>query len=158
MADEDRAKYGAMCAAHRNQGGCPEWVEVDIAELFNEAAGLIEQVEDHFDLTPTELKMRANRGSIKALRAVMWIARQKAGCTDDPRTWRPLTQDGFTQDTDGDPVLGGIVWERTETEQKRVDALLAAQAAGDVDPPVPANRADRRAAAKATGKSAASGS
>lgn len=114
MADADRERYGG-----------PEWVEVAIADIVKEETGLIEAVEDAWGLSPAEFLSRIGRGSIKAMRAMIWLARRKAGCIDDPRTFRPLTQ-----------RWSGITYE-----------LLPGEEFEDV--PL-ANRADRRAATKAT--------
>jgi hypothetical protein len=114
LADSDRAKYPG-----------PEWVEVDLTDLYNEATGLVEQIETAWGLTPTEFLRDVRRNSIPALRALVWVARRKAGCVDDPRTFTPLVQ-----------AWSGITYEPTPAEQASVDA----------DPP--ANRAQRRAAVK----------
>jgi hypothetical protein len=118
MADTDRERYGG-----------PEWVEIPIADIVNEETGLIEAVEEAWGLSPAEFLSRVSRGSIKAMRAMIWLARRKAGCVDDPRTFRPLTQ-----------RWSGITYE-----------LLPGEEFEDV--PL-ANRADRRAAAKAAPKTA----
>jgi len=112
MSDADRERYGG-----------PEWVEVAIADIVNEETGHIEAVEEAWGLSPAEFISRISRGSIKSLRAMIWLARRKAGCVDNPRTFRPLTQ-----------VWSGITYE-----------LLPGEEFGDV--PL-ANRADRRAAPK----------
>lgn len=114
-----------MCDADRERYGGPEWVEVAIADIVNEETGLVEAVEEGFGLSPAEFLSRIGRGSIKAYRAMIWLARRKAGCVDDPRRFRPLTQ-----------VWSGITYE-----------LLA----GEQDAEIPfANRATRRAPRKAT--------
>jgi hypothetical protein len=111
-----------MCDADRERYGGPEWVEVAIADIVNEETGLVEAVEEAFGLSPAEFLSRIGRGSIKAYRAMIWLARRKAGCVDDPRRFRPLTQ-----------VWSGITYE-----------LLGGEQAEEV--PL-ANRATRRAAA-----------
>lgn len=118
-----------MCDADRERYGGPEWVEVAIADIINEETGLIEAVEEAWGLSPAEFISRISRGSIKSLRAMIWLARRKAGCNDNPRTFRPLTQ-----------VWSGITYE-----------LLP----GEVFEDLPlANRADRRAVTKAAPKPA----
>lgn len=120
MADADRERYGG-----------PEWAEVAIADIVNEETGLIEAVEDAWGLSPAEFISRIGRGSIKSMRAMIWLARRKAGCVDNPRTFRPLTQ-----------AWMGITYE-----------LLPGEEFEDV--PL-ANRATRRAATKVAPKKAAS--
>jgi hypothetical protein len=118
-----------MCDADRERYGGPEWVEVAIADIVNEETGLVEAVEEAFGLSPAEFLSRIGRGSIKAYRAMIWLARRKAGCVDDPRRFRPLTQ-----------VWSGITYE-----------LLG----GEQDAEVPfANRATRRATKAAPKKTA----
>lgn len=116
-----------MCDADRERYGGPEWVEINAAELMDEATGLIEQIEEAWDLTPPEFLRGISRGSTKALRAMIWVARRKAGCLDNAATFRPRTQD-----------WSGISYEPLAAEQKVADAVP------------PANRAERRA--KARGK------
>jgi hypothetical protein len=138
MRDEDLQRYGAACLTHRGAGGCPEWVELDLAELMNEDAGLVELIEERWDLTPSELEGRLARGSLKALRAFIWVARRKAGCRDDIPSFRPHTQDN-----------SGITWEQLPAEAARVEELpREADAGPPVEVPVP-NRAEKRAAKKA---------
>ena len=112
-----------MCDADREKYGGPEWVEVAIADIVNEETGLVEAVEEAFGLSPAEFLIRIGRGSIKAYRAMIWLARRKAGCVDDPRRFRPLTQ-----------VWSGITYE-----------LLAGEQGEGGEIPF-ANRATRRAA------------
>lgn len=114
LCDSDREKYGG-----------PEWVEINMADLLNEETGLIEQIEERWDLTPSEFLNGVGRGSIRCLRAMIWTARHKAGCRDDPRLFRPKTM-----------PHSGITFEPLTEEKK-------AAAAVDADPP--ANRATRRA-------------
>jgi hypothetical protein len=118
LCDSDREKYGG-----------PEWVELKATELMDEDTGLIELIEEAWDLTPLEFLRGVSRNSTKALRAMIWVARRKAGCLDDVRTFKPKTQD-----------WSGVVYEALPAELKAADA----------DPP--ANRAERRAAKKAPGK------
>lgn len=118
LCDSDREKYGG-----------PEWVELKATELMDEDTGLIELIEEAWDLTPLEFLRGVSRNSTKALRAMIWVARRKAGCLDDVRTFKPKTQD-----------WSGVTYEPLPAEQEAADA----------DPP--ANRAERRAAKKAPGK------
>jgi len=118
LCDSDREKYGG-----------PEWVELKATELMDEDTGLIELIEEAWDLTPLEFLRGVSRNSTKALRAMIWVARRNAGCLDDVRTFKPKTQD-----------WSGVVYEALPAELKAADA----------DPP--ANRAERRAAKKAPGK------
>lgn len=118
LCDSDREKYGG-----------PEWVELHATELMDEETGLIEQVEELWGLSPPEFLHGIGRDSTKALRAMVWLARHKAGCFDPVATFKPKVQ-GWS----------GIVYEPLPAERK---------AAADADPP--ANRAVRRAA-KGRGK------
>lgn len=118
IADTDRERYGG-----------PEWVEIAIADIVNEETGLIEAVEEGFGLAPAEFLSRISRGSIKAYRAMIWLARRKAGCVDDPRKFRPLTQ-----------VWSGVTYELLDGERAEEVPL--------------ANRATRRAAKTASPKKA----
>lgn len=127
MCDEDREKWPG-----------PEWVEVEMADLLDESTGLIEQLEETWRLTPGEFLNRLTRGSVKGIRALMWLGRWKAGCKDDPRTFAPRTQE-----------FSGVLWEPTQAEQRRAD-----ERAGVADAGPPANRAARRAAPKAAKKAA----
>lgn len=129
-----------MCDADRERYGGPEWVELESADLTSEAAGVIEQIEEVFDMTPGEFLTKWRRGSIKALRAGIWVARWKAGVRENPRTFRPLTQPG-----------SGVTYEPTAAEEKLAKEF--AEAAEDIAKTEaglgpPANRATRRAAAK----------
>ena len=116
MCDDDRERYGG-----------PEWVEIAHVELLDEETGLLEQVEDVFDIPAGVFLRKLSGGSLRALRAVIWLARAKAGCQDDPRTFRPKVMDS-----------SGITWEPLPGEDQ-------AEVAGPVPP---ANRAGRRAAAR----------
>ncbi len=129
MADEDREKYGG-----------PEWIEVEFADITDESTGLIEQLEEAWNLSPAEFLNKAARGMPKGIRALMWLGLWKAGHRVDPRTFRPRTQE-----------FSGVLWEPTQAEQRR-----AAEVAGDVLPP--AGRATRRAAPKKAAKKAAKAS
>jgi len=112
MADSDRERYGG-----------PEWVELHANELMDEDTGLIEQLEETWDLTPTEFLRGLNRESPKALRAMIWLARRKVGCVDPVATFRPKVQ-----------RWSGVTYE-----------ALAAEEAALAEPDPPANRAARRA-------------
>ena len=124
-----------MCDSDRERYGGPEWVEFAATELMDEETGLIEQIEEAWDLTPTEFLRGLARDSTKALRAMIWVARRKAGCNDPVSTFRPKVQ-GWS----------GVRYEALPPEEK---------ALADADPP--ANRAERRAAKagknRTTGKS-----
>jgi hypothetical protein len=104
-----------------------------MSELLDEEAGLIEAIENEWGLTPGEFLTRAARGSMKALRALMWVARRKAGCNDDPRTFRPRTQE-----------FSGVQYESTSAE-----LMAAARIVEEGVERPPANRAERRAVRKA---------
>jgi hypothetical protein len=118
-----------MCDSDRERYGGPEWAEISLVDLLDEETGLIESLEQAWDLSPTEFLRDIMRDSTKALRAMIWIARRKSGCTDPPATFRPKVQ-----------KWSGVQYEPLPAEQQAADA----------DPP--ANRAGRRAAKKATGK------
>lgn len=139
MRDDDREKYGALCRTH--QGACPEWVELSSTDLVDEETGLLLELEDRrtWDMSPREFLNGFTRGKIFYLQALIWLARRKAGCRDDPYTFRPRTQD-----------FSGVQWEPTGSEL----ATAATVRGADADPPVPANRAARRADAKAPAKKA----
>jgi hypothetical protein len=122
-----------LCDADREKYPGPEWVEVSMSELLDEEAGLIEAIENEWGLTPGEFLTRAARGSMKALRALMWVARRKAGCNDDPRTFRPRTQE-----------FSGVQYESTSAE-----LMAAARIVEEGVERPPANRAERRAVRKA---------
>lgn len=81
-----------MCDSDRERYPGPEWVEVLIADVLDEETGLIEQIEDAYDLTWPEFYAKLRRGHSNATRALIWIARRRAGCRDDPRTFRPRVQ------------------------------------------------------------------
>lgn len=123
-----------LCDSDRERYGGPEWVELPALDLMDEDTGLIEAIEEAWDLSPTELLRGVARNSTKALRAIIWVARRKAGCNDPVATFKPKVQ-----------KWSGITYEALPAE----DAALA-----DADPP--ANRADRRAA-KAAGKKKSTG-
>lgn len=124
-----------MCDSDRERYGGPEWAEISLAELLDEETGLIESLEQAWDLSPTEFLRDIMRDSTKALRAMIWIARRKAGCVDPPSTFRPKVQ-----------KWSGVQYEPLPAEQQAADA----------DPP--ANRAERRAAKKAGGRKNRTGS
>lgn len=118
-----------LCDADRERYGGPEWAEIAIADIVNEETGHIEAVEEAFGLSPAEFLGRISRGSIKAYRAMIWLARRKAGCVDDPRRFRPLTQ-----------VWSGVTYELLDGEKAEEVPL--------------ANRATRRATKTAAPKKA----
>lgn len=118
-----------LCDSDRERYGGPEWVELSMVDLMDEETGLIEQIEEAWDLTPVEFLRGVRRNSIRALRAMVWIARRKAGCLDPVNGFKPRVQ-GWS----------GITYEELPAEAKAADA----------DPP--ANRAERRAKDKAAGR------
>lgn len=139
MRDADREKYGALCKGH--QGGlCPEWVELSMTELVDEETGLLQQLEDvkTWDMSLPEFVDGTNRSKTFYLQALVWLARRKAGCRDDPHTFRPSVLEH-----------SGVVYEFLPSELSAVDE---AKAAADADPP--ANRAAKRAAARPVKKAA----
>lgn len=123
-----------MCDADRERYGGPEWVEISMAEILDEEAGLIELLNSRraWDLSLGEFIDGVTRGMIRPTQAMIWLARRKVGCTDDPLTFRPKIH-----------RHSGV--EYVELPSERGD---------DADPP--ANRAGRRAAKKASKKTAAS--
>lgn len=127
MSDEDRERYGG-----------PEWVEVEMADLLDESTGLIEQLEEVWRLTPAEFLSRLARGSVKAIRALMWLGLWKAGHRVDPGAFRPATQQ-----------FSGVIWEYTAAEARRADEVAGKVA--DAVPPV-SRAAPKKAAKKTTGK------
>lgn len=140
LNDADRERLGTLCRTHRGNG-CPEWVEVDLADILNEETGLLETIEETFGLMAEEYLSRAERGSLKAARATAWLARNKAGCRDDPRTFRPNVL-----------PTSGVRYEPTEAERARTEEALAADASPPTQAP-PANRAARRSAGQRGGAS-----
>jgi hypothetical protein len=118
-----------MCDSDRERYGGPEWVEISLADLLDEETGLIEQVELAWDMSPMEFVGGIIRETTKALRAMIWLARRKAGCRDTAATFKPKTQ-----------TWSGVVYEPLPAEQQAADA----------DPP--ANRAALRASKKAGGR------
>lgn len=130
LSDADRERYGG-----------PEWVEIDMATLLDEETGLIEAIEESWDLTIGEFTRLLARESQRALRIMFWAARRRAGCTDDPRTWRPSVM----------PWTPGLEIVPTKAEDQAAAEVLAAAAGGDAGPPdeAPINRAGRRAGRRA---------
>ncbi len=124
-----------MCDSDRERYGGPEWVEISIPDLVDEETGLIEQLELAWDMSPTEFLRDLVRETTKAMRAMIWIARLKAGCKDSVGDFKPKTL-----------TWSGVIYEPLPTEQQAADA----------DPP--ANRAERRAAKKVGGRKSRAGS
>lgn len=114
-----------LCDSDRERYGGPEWVEINMAEILDEETGLLELLENHWDMSPVEYLRDTARMTQKALRAMVWLARRKAGCTDIPATFKPKVMD-----------WSGITYEPLPAELKAADAAP------------PANRAERRAAKK----------
>jgi len=107
-----------LCKEDRERYGGPEWVEFDHDTLANCEAGFLERFEDATGMTITEFGDALNRGSVKSLRAMVWVARSLAGCEDPWPTFQPRV---LRMDVEG---------------------------LGDDDaPPAPTNRAGRRAKA-----------
>ena len=129
-----------MCDSDRETYGGPEWAEIVMAEILDEETGLIEVLENPrgWDMTLTEFLTGIRRGSTRALRAMIWLARRKAGCVDDPLTFRPKVQDS-----------SGVRYAALPAEERAADAEAA-------DAVPPANRAARRAAKRPAKKAAAS--
>lgn len=121
-----------MCDADREKYGGDEWLVLEMADIFDEETGVVEQVEEKWGLSPAEFLHAVSRGTVKGIRALMWVARWKQGIRDDPRTFRPRTQE-----------FSGVVYEYTDRER-------ALSEAGEAGPP--ANRAERRAAQEAAPK------
>ena len=118
-----------MCDSDRERYGGPEWAEISLPDLLDEETGLIEQLELAWDMSPTEFLRDMIRETTKAMRALIWIARRRAGCKDPVAGFKPKTQ-----------VWSGVIYEPLPTERQAADA----------DPP--ANRAERRAGKKAGGR------
>lgn len=124
-----------MCDSDRERYGGPEWVEVSFAQIIDEEAGLIERLEQGWNMSLSEFMVGNSRAMTRPVQAMIWLARHKAGCVDDVRTFRPKVQD---------------------TSGVRYEFLPEELAAADADPP--ANRAGRRAAKQATGRKSRAGS
>jgi hypothetical protein len=120
LSEDDREKYGG-----------PEWVEFDIARAVELPVEVLEEMEEATGYTfLVELPRALERGSLKAVRAALWLARRIAG----------LHEPAFAQFT---------------PQMLRADVEWVDPA--DADPPAPANRAARRARpssspAKGTGR------
>lgn len=124
-----------MCDSDRERYGGPDWVEISLAEIVDEEAGLIDQLERGWDMSLAEFMAGLSRQMTRPAQALIWLARRKAGCVDVPATFRPKVQE-----------TSGVVYE----------PMPAEAAAADADPP--GNRADRRAAKKAAGRKTRAGS
>ncbi len=111
-----------MCDADLEKYGGPEWVEIETADLTSEAAGVIEQIEEVWGLSPYEFLNGWYRGTIKARRVGIWAARWKAGCKDNPDAFRPLTMPG-----------SGVRYEPTTAEKKLAESAAAQE--GEAGPP-----------------------
>ncbi len=113
-----------LCEADRERYPGPEWLVYDTETTLNCDLDTLEKIEETIGWTMVELGGQLARGSARGLRAMIWIARKLAGCDDAWDSFKPK------------------VWSIEEQEV-------------DPDPPVePANRAGRRAAARAPRKSA----
>jgi hypothetical protein len=113
MSPEDQERYGG-----------PEWIEFDYAQVADEELSVLEEFETVTGLTITEFGAEVGRGSVKGIRAMLWLARRMAGCVDEWASFQPK-------------IL------KVETESDEAD---------DADPPdaTAGNRAARRAAARKT--------
>jgi hypothetical protein len=118
-----------MCDADREKYGGDEWLELEAADILDEETGVIEQIEEAWGMSPAEFLHGVTRGTVKAVRALIWVARWKQGMRDNPRTFRPRTQE-----------FSGVQVEYTARETARSEEIRGSEA----DPP--ANRAERRAA------------
>jgi hypothetical protein len=125
----------SMCDADREKYGGDEWLVLEASELLDEETGLIEQIEEKWGMSPAEFLHASARGTVKGVRALIWVARWKQGLRDDPRTFRPKTQE-----------WSGV---RVELTAKELELEAANEAV-----PLP-NRADRRSKATARTKSTA---
>ncbi len=126
-----------MCDADREKYGGDEWVEIEMADILDEDTGVVEQIEEQWGMSPAEFIYAARRETVKGIRALIWAARWKQGLRDDPRTFRPKTQQ-----------FSGVRFETTAKEAK-----VAEEREGRP----PANRAERRAAEKAPARKATPG-
>jgi len=124
-----------MCDSDREKYGGPEWVEITLTEIMDEEAGIIGQLEQRWDMSLAEFMSGLRRELTRPCQALIWIARHKAGCADPPATFSPKIQ-----------VSSGVTYEPLPAESEAADA----------DPPV--NRAERRAAKKASGRKTRAGS
>lgn len=113
-------------------GGGDTWYSIDMTKLGKIRAGILEEFEESSNIMVGEIHDLIRRKSFRAMKGVIWLARRKAGCED---RW-----DQFS------PDLDGIEWDSSGTEDGDE---------GNV-PGAPANREERRAAARR--KSPASGS
>jgi hypothetical protein len=117
LSDEDREKYGG-----------PEWVEYALSKAVDLEVDLLEQVEDATGYTIlVGLPEALGRGSLRATRAAVWLARHIAG----------VHEPGFAQFK---PNMLAAAFEWVD----------------DVDPPAPEppNRAARRASRTSTKRTA----
>lgn len=115
LSAEDREKYGG-----------PEWVEYQLTKAVDLEVDLLEQIEDATGYTILiGLPEALSRGSLKAARAAVWLARHIAGIHE--------------------PAFAAFKPNMLTADFKWVD---------DADPPEePPNRAARRAATKTAAKS-----
>lgn len=118
-----------LCEADRERYPGPEWLQYDTAVVLDLDLDTLEQIEETLGWTLIELGAQLARGSARGLRAMIWIARKLAGCDDAWASFKPK------------------VWQIEHDESDPVEAV-------DADPP--ANRAERRAAAKAAPRKSAS--
>lgn len=127
----------SMCPADREKYGGDEWIELETADITDEETGVIEQIEEQWGMSPKEFLYASMRGTVKGVRALIWAARWKNGFRDDPRTFRPKTQE----------------WSGVRVEPTAREEQLAREREGLP----PANRVERRTAAKAPARKATKG-
>lgn len=105
-------------------GGDEEgWMPFDFAQLLAQDAGWLEVFEETTGFVFTDFLDGVEKGRARPLRALLWAARKLNGCDDAWASFRPQI---LLIEQDG--VFDG----------------------SDADPPAPANRQGRRAAAKAS--------
>lgn len=112
-----------LSEADRERYPGPEWLQYDTAVVLDLDLDTLEKIEETIGWTMVEFGAQLSRGSARSMRAMIWIARKLAGCDD---AW-----DSFK------PKVWQIEHDEADDQVEEVD----------VDPP--ANRAERRAAAKA---------
>lgn len=96
----------------------PDWLEFDVTLFLDRDVDFLEFFETTTGWSIPEFMAQVDRSSTRAMRALFWAGRRMAGCEDAWDSFKPK------------------VW-LAESE------ILPTEA--DTDPPVPANRAARRA-------------
>lgn len=125
MADERPDFRMRMAPEDRERYGGPEWVSWDWDAFRDLEVGELERIEEALDMSVGEFSDEMVRRSSKGRRAALWVARRLTGVSEDYRTFTPKIM---------------------RIEFVAPDAPADADPPGD--PPVPANRAERRAAAR----------